>query len=202
MSFDTCDANKLITTSYDGTIRSFDLAAQKVSLVFGLEDDENLCTTYHRQLDANTFLFSMGSWGSIGIVDLRESNKKTSREMQLFNRVSPKTVDIHPIKRDIFLCPNNKGHCATFDMRTGHSKKDGLMPTLLSLEGHTRAISSALFSGNTGKSIATVAYDDKIRFYCSTANEKEVTPYKSVAHNNQTGRWLTTFTAEVLMTID
>jgi hypothetical protein len=63
--------------------------------------------------------------------------------------------------------------------------------------GHTRAISSAFYSPVSGKSVVTVAYDNQLRLFKSwSAKEKEVLPYKSVAHNNMTGRWLTTFKAE------
>lgn len=196
MSFDDFNAYKLITTSYDGTIRCFDLENQQVELLYGDEDNPNLVTTYHKQLDASTFLFSMGSTGKVGVVDRRVSNLKTTKEFKLFAKSSPKTVDIHPVKREMFLCPNNKAECFTYDMRSDKTK-EGVKQPLLSFEGHTKALSSAFFSGETGKSIATVAYDDKIRLFCSTAKETEVMPYKSIAHNNQTGRWLTTFKAKV-----
>ena len=183
----------MISTSYDGTVRCFDLDAQKVLLIYGDEEDDAY-TTYHAQLDAHTFLVTLGSSGNIGVVDIRESNMSMSRMLPVFPRISPKTVDIHPLKRDLFLAPNNKAECAIFDIRS--TKKSGLMNPILKLCGHTKSISSAFFSPVSGKSICTVSYDDRVRLFCSYSNEKEFHPYKSIVHNNQTGRWLTTFKAE------
>merc|ERR1711974_53101 len=43
------------------------------------------------------------------------------------------------------------------------------------------------------------AYDNKLRLYDTSEDSltaKILKPYKSISHNNQTGRWLTTFKAE------
>merc|ERR1712062_227746 len=61
------------------------------------------------------------------------------------------------------------------------------------------AISSAFFSPKTGSRVVTVAYDNKLRLYDTSEDKltaKILKPYKSISHNNQTGRWLTTFKAE------
>ena len=66
------------------------------------------------------------------------------------------------------------------------------MTPVSSLIGHTKAISSAFFSPQTGHKAVTVAYDNKIRIFdTENLNQKEMKPYKSINHNNQTGRWLT-----------
>ena len=66
-----------------------------------------------------------------------------------------------------------------------------LLNTLLSI-GHTKAISSAFFSSQTGNKAVTVAYDNKIRIFdTENLNQNTMKPYKSITHNNQTGRWLT-----------
>ena len=58
--------------------------------------------------------------------------------------------------------------------------------------GHTKAISSAFFSSQTGNKAVTVAYDNKIRIFdTENLNQNTMKPYKSITHNNQTGRWLT-----------
>ncbi len=63
--------------------------------------------------------------------------------------------------------------------------------------GHTKSLSSGQFSPVTGKSIVTVAYDNKLRLYKSwSKSATEILPYKSIDHDNMTGRWLTTFKAE------
>lgn len=104
-------------------------------------------------------------------------------------------VSVHPLKKEYFLAPSSKGDCAIFDTRMATSSK--LMKPLINLYGHTKSLSSAKFSPLTGSKVVTVAYDNKIRlFNTSEEFKQDLKPYKSISHNNQTGRWLTTFKAE------
>lgn len=192
MSFDNFDSNRLITTSYDGSVRSFDLEAQKFGLVYGTADDDYTYTGYHCQIDAHTFLVSLGSTGLVGLVDTRESNLKRSHDFKVYERVATKMVSVHPLEKHLFMTPTNKGDCSIFDMR-GRNQK---LTPVMSLQGHTKGISSALFSPLTGKSVVTVCYDNKVRIYDVTSRKAEMKPRVQISHNNQTGRWLTTFKAE------
>ncbi len=193
LTFGRHDKNKLFSTSYDGTVRCLDLATGKVALVFGDEADE-VFTAYHHQLDEGVFVVALGSSGRVGIVDCRESNASFARLLQAYQRpASVKTVDVHPVRRDILLCSNSKGGCHTFDLRRGGKSQ---MTPLTELTGHTKAISSAFFCPVGGNVVNTVCYDNKIRLYDINQTGAEIRPSWSVAHNNQTGRWLTTFKTE------
>ena len=190
LEFSRFDPLKLISTSYEGTVRCFDLARERSTLLYG-DDDEDFYTCYHKQVDANTFLVALGSAGRVGLVDARRSNTKLAAQFALFERAAVKMVDVHPTQSHVFLCPNNKAGCATFDMR---AVGDGqLLPPLLSLQGHTRALSSALFSPVTGRSVVTVCYDNKVRLFSTGVALPAVPASHSIPHDNQTGRWLTTF---------
>ena len=166
LTFDAYNHNHLVSTSYDGSVRLFDIEQQRFDLLYGTEDGY---TTYHRQLDAHSYLVTMGSSGVIGLVDTREKDKmKCSKSFQAFAK-GAKTVDIHPLKRDLFMSHSNSngGTCAIFDMRTGGGSAKSAMKPVLELGGHTKAVSSATFSPVTGKSIVTVAYDNKLRLFKS-----------------------------------
>jgi hypothetical protein len=110
-----------------------------VDLVFGSEDDYN-CTSYHKQIDANCLLVTQGSNGRIGLVDRREDNKeKCSRYFQVFAKHSAKTVDVHPLRKEQFLCPSNGAGCGIFDMRSdGGESGRGVMKPLLDLKGWSK----------------------------------------------------------------
>ena len=196
LTFDAYNHSHLVSTSYDGSVRLFDIEQQKFDLLYGTEDGY---TTFHRQLDAHCYLVTMGSSGVVGLVDTREQDKmRCSKSFQAFAK-GAKTVDIHPLKRDLFMSHSNSngGTCAIFDMRTGGGSSKSPLKPILELGGHTKAVSSATFSPVTGKSVVTVAYDNKLRLFKSfSPAEKSIRPYKTVAHNTQTGRWLTTFKAE------
>merc|ERR1719433_378278 len=158
MTFNKFNSHQLWTASYDGTVRSFDLERQMVTLLYGNED-EDLYVTYHAQLDASTFLVTMGTSGKVGLVDERISSSKAATIMQVFEKGSPKTVSVHPAKQHLFVCPNNKGECKLFDIRTAKSK--AVMKATTSYLGHSKALSSAMISPVTGDSLVTVAYDNK-----------------------------------------
>ena len=60
---------------------------------------------------------TLGSTGLIGLVDTRESNLKRSKDFEVFEKGNAKTISVHPIKKHLVLCPNNRGACGIFDIR-------------------------------------------------------------------------------------
>ena len=194
LTFDAYDSSRLISTSYDGSVRLFDINQQKSSILFAYpEEDSNFCN-YHCQMTDATYLVSVGKAG-ISMIDSRQSPLKAASNFKVYDKASPKMVSLHPLKKEYFLAPSSKGDCAIFDTRMGNSSK--LMKPVINLYGHTKSLSSAKFSPLTGSKVVTVAYDNKVRlFNTSEAFNQDLKPCKSIYHNNQTGRWLTTFKAE------
>ena len=72
------------------------------------------------------------------------------------------------------------------------SKTKSLSP-VSTLIGHNKSISSAFFSPVSGKSVVTVSYDNRIRLFDVDQKSGEISPRRQLPHNNETGRWLTTF---------
>merc|ERR1712045_417402 len=183
MTYDTFDSSKLVTTSYDGTCRIFDINEKKSSVVYGIPEDDSSYATYHAQVDRDCFLITLGKTGIVGMVDRRVSHLKPVTNYKIYDKCSPKVVSVHPTQTNLFLAPSNKGDCGIFDTRK--AGKSGLMKPLTNLIGHTKAISSAFFSNKTGSRVVTVAYDNKLRLYdTSDDNLKSpsLKPYKSIAH--------------------
>lgn len=171
-----------------------DVQQQRVDLLFGDEDD-TVYTCYHRQIDASTFVVALGNSGDVGIIDEREDNRKFSSRFSVAKSGSVKTVDIHPCQPEKLLTTTSRGDCQIFDIRSLKKQSHGVLSTWLDLSGHKKALSSAFFSPVKGSSIVTVCYDNKLRLYKSWGSSDSITPYSSIDHNNQTGRWLTTFKA-------
>ena len=196
LTFDIYNSSKLISTSYDGSVRIFDINAQSSSVLFAYPEDSSNYCTYHCQLTNSTYLVSVGKAG-ICLIDSRQPHDKTAANFNVYEKASPKMVSAHPLKQDYFLAPSSKGDCAIFDRRNPSSGSK-LMKPVVNLIGHTKALSSAKFSPLTGSQVVTVAYDNKIRLFDTGSDwtKKELKPIKSINHNNQTGRWLTTFKAE------
>ena len=110
----------------------------------------------------------------------------------VFKPASAKTLSIHPIKNEMFACASQRGDCMLYDIR-GRPGPNSLMKPIKQFSGHTKSISSAFFSPISGEKLATVAYDDKIRIYEVDAKKEQTGPAVAFYHNNQTGRWLSTF---------
>jgi len=200
LTFDEHSSKKLVSCSYDGTFRCLDLERQMSLLLYGMGDDVDGFLTYHCQKDASTFLVSgkLGrnktATGIVGIVDVRMSNEKLAHTFSLFKPASAKTLSIHPIKNEMFACASQRGDCMLYDIR-GRPGPNSLMKPIKQFSGHTKSISSAFFSPISGEKLATVAYDDKIRIYEVDAKKEQTGPAVAFYHNNQTGRWLSTFKA-------
>jgi len=200
LTFNKTDNTNLISTSYDGTTRSFDLEKQMSVLLYGLKDESEGYLTYHCQKDSSTILVSGAdgngkySKGYVGIIDSRSTNNKLVHKYNVNTGSSARTVAVHPTNSDLFVCAARYGTCALFDMR-GKNDSANLTKPLTTFFGHTKAISSAFFSPLTGDKLATVCYDDKIRMYDLKEHKAEKTPAVQFYHNNNTGRWLSKFQA-------
>jgi len=197
LSWDRFNHNNLITTSYDGTCRITDIQNMEHRLLYGDEkflDLGGAYTTFHSQIDANTFLVAKGRTGLIGLVDIRSGYESTVQEFHVFERVSAKSLEVHPVQANLFLTANNKAGVYIFDIR--HQGKKHLMEPVCELTGHTKSVSSATFSPVTGNKVLTVCWDDKLRLFDTQKMSGELQAVgKPTKHNNQTGRWLTPFKA-------
>ena len=119
-------------------------------------------------------------------------------EPYLVFRGGAKTVSAHPLKKEWFVCGSSRGDCILFDIRGRVCNKNTLKP-VHEFKGHTRSVSAAFLSPLTGNKLVTVCYDNKIRVFevgeLKTATEF---PIAAIKHNNQTGRWLTTFKVSLI----
>ena len=199
--------SKLISTSYDGTMRSFDLENQISEILYGLPDDgEDGYLTSHCQKDPSTFLlagrlgYGKHGTGFVGVVDARTPNLKFAHEFAVYNGGSARTVSLHPTKRDLFVCQGGSGNaapCMLFDMR-GKKSSNNIMTPVTRFLGHTKSIGSAYLSPLTGEKLATVCMDDKIRIYDVDNQAQHKSPSVEIRHNNNTGRWLTRFRVNII----
>ena len=152
----------------------------------------NLRTRIHVSLlDVTNQLVSFWKYYQRNIVFSKYTNLFIISTEVFPNGGSTKTISVHPIKKELVVA-TSKQTCMLFDIRSVKEVNSRVMP-IQEYIGHTRAISSAFLSPLTGEKLATVAYDNKIRFYEVGGPNKTESPSKSIHHNNQTGRWLSTF---------
>ena len=193
LTWDRSNPGLLVSTSYDGTARILDTDTQQWTMLYG--DKEYLeahgWTSCHAQMTEDTFLISQGNTGNVVIVDKRQGWSSPAQTLNCFDRLNPKSLSVHPLQSHLFLCGTNKGGCFIYDLRSAKSESKSLVKPLSELRGHTKSLSSCVFSRVSGDQVASLASDDMLRCYDTSLTKPVIMPQCSVRHNNQTGRWLT-----------
>jgi len=191
LSWDSFDTSRLVSTSYDGTSRVLDCEHAQWEMLYGDKEylEEGGWTSCHAQQGQDTFLISQGNTGTVVMVDRRVGWSSPVSSLQCFQRLNPKSLSVHPLQPHLFLTGTNKGGCFVFDVRTGGGKS--LIKPVSELLGHSKSLSTCVFSPVSGNQVATLASDDKLRLYDTSDLKTTITPQCTVHHNNQTGRWLT-----------
>ena len=134
-------SSRLVSTSYDGTTKSLDVAHGSSSLLYC--DPAFLeaggWASSHCQPEGSSFLVSLGSQGTVVRVDPRQGALPVA-SYPLFHRMHAKTISCHPLQPHLLLTGHNKGGVFIFDLRGG-AGKDGLLQPVTELLGATRSSS-------------------------------------------------------------
>ncbi|KAK7329979.1 hypothetical protein VNO77_24162 [Canavalia gladiata] len=173
--------SKIYTGCYDGIVRLMDAEKEVFDLV--LDCDESIYTLSQPTNEANCLYFGEGS-GGLTIWDNR-IGKRLSHWVLHGSRIN--TIDFNGKNPHIVATSSSDGTACTWDLRY----TDGDKLTALKTFTHKRAVHSAFFSPS-GCSLATTSLDDTINIYSGVNLEDTA----SIYHNNQTGRWLSTFRAK------
>eukprot|EP00903_Cladosiphon_okamuranus_P012115 g11367.t1 len=194
LKFDPMDSNKLISTSYDGTVRRMDVEKGAFEQVFANKAGEDAFFSDGHLVPEDRLLLLSDGVGDVTAVDLRTNTQVWKREA---HEKKANTVHTHPTNSYLFVTASLDRSVRLWDARnlgagTGPSGVGG-MKHLAELP-HFRSVNSAHFNP-TGEWMATVCQDDKIRLYQDLAEAKgpQVSATHALPHNNQTGRWLTKF---------
>jgi len=211
LTFDFFDNSKLVSTSFDGTMRIFDINEKMSSTLYARPEDKSSYTTYHVQVDRDCYLVTLGGPGALGLIDRRSSNMKAVSQMKVCDVVSPKMVNVHPTKTNVvFMAPIDQG-CGIFDLRKqvkrcrGDQAVNSIKPLVklaTRLGDEHAAVSSAFFSTLTGNKVVTVSFDDRIKLF-DTSNDslskhygKNLKPYRIINHFTKTNKTTTSIKAE------
>lgn len=199
----------LLSLSYDGTIRLFDVNKQsfieafssyddscefKDKLGYGMDEGRKFYTQYacfdHRNEDC---LFLSTSVGGVAHIDLR--NKKKTFDMALGNK-KVNTVSLHPNGYTLATagldCEVN-----LWDIRKFKSIKSGTNVEPIATQRSSKSINSAFFSPS-GKNLLTTTMSDTLDLIsdCHLQSGLISKPTHRIRHDNRTGRWLSTLMAQ------
>ncbi|KAG1488638.1 hypothetical protein G6F47_012331 [Rhizopus delemar] len=182
IKFDPLDPSKLLTSSYDGNIRIFDMnKAEFETLDTGSE--KYPITSFDIQQDGHLIWFSTSD-GEVGCVDKRTGGAPTvyqPREKKVG------CIHINPVHQEMLAVGSNDRTATIWDIRNLRKGEP-----LYSFD-HGYAVTSCYWSPK-GDILATSSYDDYIRLF-QLNEQKDMQLKSAIPHNNHTGRWVTNFRA-------
>lgn len=202
----------LLASSYDGSVRLFDANKQLFEEVFATYDDSDKYKDKlgygtdhgynswiqsmeldHRYESGKCFFLSTSQGGVIHI-DLRSKGKVTFDQELSARKIN--TVSLHP-NGHIMATAGLSTVVQLWDVRKMPSFENSKKaPKPLAWQSAGRSINSAYFSPS-GKRLLTTTQSDRLEiFEDSHLASGLMQPEKSIKHNNQTGRWLSTFMAK------
>ncbi|KAI8141380.1 WD40-repeat-containing domain protein [Fennellomyces sp. T-0311] len=182
LMFDPTNSDKLYTSSYDGTLRYFDMKSANFGLV-SMSGESIPYTSFDMSQDGHSIWFST-SEGQVGLRDLRI--KDGSEELDLHQLRDKKIgcVHLNPMHQNLLAVASNDRTVSVWDIRS--------MSKEIHEFSHGYSVTSAFWSPR-GDKLVTASYDDYIRLFDFDADKMKL--QSAIRHNNHTGRWVTNFRA-------
>ncbi|KAI1007110.1 DNA damage-binding protein [Podosphaera aphanis] len=192
------DGDCLYSSSYDSSVRKFDLHKGVAVEAFAPSDiDEELpISCIEISLADKNILYFSTLEGSLGRHDLR-----TSADTEIWQLGDKKIggFSLHPLQPHLLATASLDRTLKIWDLRRIKKTGEEAAPTLIGEHESRLSVSHAAWSASGH--IATSSYDDTIKIYtlgeASTfsvgqkLNEDLMAPAVTIKHNNQTGRWVT-----------
>ena len=196
------EPSKLFTSSYDGTIRYFDIDRETIALAFEEPEDysEGIAISDVAYLDHVPNVLLMGrSDGKMALADIRTNasllkNKYEWCTPSAIHAARIQSIQYHPTNENMIITTGAKmtGSICMHDLRKRSTS--GIWKPVLTLSHHTKSINASYCSPD-GKSLVSVSQDNTIRMYTDfvTATDAKDVKTSKIYHDNHTGRWLSTF---------
>lgn len=195
--FSPTDANAMYAASYDSSIRKLDIEKSVTTQLWAPSDpDEDMPISAIDLYDPNTIIFSTLQ-GAMGRHDIR--TKAEDAEIWALSDQKIGGFSLHPLQPHLAATASLDRTLKIWDLRKITGQDDDLRHPAL-LGEHTSRLSVSHASWSSAGHIATSSYDDRIKIYsfpdaASWAPGHDITgqmePKHQIAHNNQTGRWVT-----------
>lgn len=192
------DGNHLYSGSYDSSVRKFDLqkgVAVEVFAPASLNEDLPISSIAIPSTDPNILYFSTLE-GSFGKHDMR-----TPSDTEIWQLTDKKIggFSLHPLHPYLVATASLDRMLKIWDLRSIKGKGDARIPALMG--EHESRLSVSHASWSAGGHIATASYDDTIKIHSfpnagsfkvgHELDSDAMAPTAKIAHNNQTGRWVT-----------
>nr|BAK04592.1 predicted protein [Hordeum vulgare subsp. vulgare] len=171
---------KIYSCSYEGEICLMDLEKESFNMI-------QLCDYPVYSLcqapDSPSCLYFGDGNGELKLLDERMGKVSATWDSH-DNTIN--SIDFHPEKKHMLATSSTDRTARIWDLRRLKRKKEESLKVLK----HNRSVQSAYFSPS-GHMLATTSLDDTVRVFCGDDFDRS----HSIKHNNQTGRWISTFKA-------
>uniref|UniRef100_A0A3B4A0I0 WD repeat-containing protein 76 n=1 Tax=Periophthalmus magnuspinnatus TaxID=409849 RepID=A0A3B4A0I0_9GOBI len=181
MAFSSANPTYFLSTSYDGSI---------IKCAQGRFPKPRYHILTFDFLSHDCMSVVVGTWfGDIAFVD-RRTPGNTHESLHRLDTKTVRCVSVHPLQKQYFAVAESQ-FVNIYDSR--FMKKSKSTP-VCQLMGHSKSITSAYFSPNSGNRILTSCMDNYIRIY-DTSTTSKAPLLKTIRHDMQTGRWLSKLSA-------
>jgi len=188
-----CDGSALYSLSYDNTIRALDVNTQSFNTIFATYDSDSYKNKPGYYPDDGSWIqygclhengyFMSTSYGDVLHLDLR------SKQVTFSHNLDEKKINTLSIHNDGYsmVTAGLSRTIQLFDIR-----KLGKKNKAIASHSFSKSVNSAFFSPS-GTHLLVTTMNDTIEIYKDFQLKQ---PHRRINHNNQTGRWLTTFQAK------
>ncbi|KAJ3059833.1 hypothetical protein HDU98_004140, partial [Podochytrium sp. JEL0797] len=186
------DLNKVLLSSYDGSIRLMDIESRKFTEVF-VHPDDDMVSHFDVGQSAHLLWVSDGL-GSAALVDTRVP-VATSPSFFDLSEKKINTIHWNPTDQNYIAIGGLDRTVKVFDVRNMKPSVPGdedLVEPVMTLP-HRLSVNSAYWDPS-GKDIISTSFDDTLGLWKNVLVEKESGLVK-IRHNNNTGRWVQKFKA-------
>ncbi|XP_072017398.1 WD repeat-containing protein 76-like [Amphiura filiformis] len=193
LHFAPANPSKILSTSYDGTVRCGDLERGVFDEAYATTPGLDIYISHFDFLspDGSQLIVAQNNGeGHVAIVDTR--TRCGAESVHRLHDKSIRTVSVHPLKKNCIVTGSKDGTVALWDTRSlkTKGKKNKSITTL----NQGRGVTGAYFSPLTGRKLLTTSHNDTLKVY-TFADNGAVFLKTTVRHNNFVGRWLTSFRA-------
>lgn len=183
-------ASKIVTCSYDGTIRQLDIESSKFEVLYSTDDLLSAISFVPGNVHC---IFHAEGEGRLKLLDTREGKSHKSGFELHERRIN--TIDFNLHSTSVMVTGSSDSTACVWDIR----KLKNASSCIMKVE-HRRAVHSAFFSPS-GSTLATCSYDNTIGLLRGFRRERNgVSGFTQqeptmIVHYNRTNRWISTFRA-------
>ncbi|KAI9493743.1 WD40-repeat-containing domain protein [Zychaea mexicana] len=178
MLFNPTDSNKLYTSSYDGTLRYFDMKSASFGLV-NMGGEKIPFTSFDMTQDGHNVWYST-SEGQVAFRDLRAKDGPTDLDFHQLRDKKVGCVHLNPEIQNLLAVASNDRTMTVWDIRS--------LSEPMHEFGHGYSVTSAFWSPR-GDKLVTASYDDYIRVFDFDTKKSDMKLQSAIRHNNHTGRY-------------